>query len=176
METNSLEHCIIRRIEPGDAEYLTNFYNGLGHEVIKRFRPLGWTATTEACENVVAGNTAVPEYRFDLLALREGRIVGWCFMWDVHTENPFFGLGIAAEERGKGLGARLMVLVMQEARRRKLQRIYLTVVTDNQIAWRLYEKQGFVKYDEYIDEADGLPYFRMQKIQPARLEDTEKPF
>ena len=166
LEMTSQNSCLIRRIEAGDAASLANFYNGLGREVIKRFRPLGWTATTEAGENVVAGNTAMPESRFDLLALREGRIVGWCFMWDVHTENPFFGLGIAAEERGKGLGAKLMELVMQEALRRKLQRIYLTVVTDNQVAWRLYEKQGFVKYDEYIDEADGLPYFRMQKISP----------
>jgi RimJ/RimL family protein N-acetyltransferase len=36
----------------------------------------------------------------------------------------------------------------------------LTVVTDNAVAWRLYEKNGFVKYDEFVGE-DGLPYFKM---------------
>ena len=151
----------IGRITSGDAAALATFYNSLSPAAIRTFRPLGTSTSVEASQHVVMANATRPEARFDLLAWRQDRIAGWCFLWDLPTAQPFFGLGIADANRGQGLGATLLDRVMQEVRKRALPRVYLTVVKDNSIAWRMYQKQGFVRYDEYLDEADGETYFRM---------------
>jgi ribosomal protein S18 acetylase RimI-like enzyme len=55
---------------------------------------------------------------------------------------------------------------MAEARRQAFQEaavdpvVTLTVVQDNEVAWQLYEKHGFVKVGAFVGE-DDLPYFRM---------------
>jgi ribosomal protein S18 acetylase RimI-like enzyme len=55
-----------------------------------------------------------------------------------------------------------MDLVMNEARERGLKQVILTVVKDNAVAWRLYEKRGFARYGEFVDAADGQTYLRMR--------------
>jgi len=71
------------------------------------------------------------------------------------------GLAVADAFRGQGVGTALITRVLDVARERGLTRVCLTVVTDNEVAKRLYKKHGFVKYGEFVGE-DGLPYFRMR--------------
>jgi ribosomal protein S18 acetylase RimI-like enzyme len=89
-----------------------------------------------------------------------GQIVGWSFIWDLQSDEPTFGLGVADACQGRGLGSELMDRVMEAARERALYKVYLTVVQDNQVAWRMYEQRGFVRYGEFVG-GDGLNYFRM---------------
>jgi ribosomal protein S18 acetylase RimI-like enzyme len=154
----------IRGLE--DARALAEFYNGLSEGSRTTFRPLGWTTTVEACARIVQGNLSGGSNadergtRYDLVAVHRGRIVGWGFIWDLHTAEPIFGLGIADAYQGRGLGAALMDRVMAAARRFGLGRVYLTVVQDNHVAWRLYERRGFVRYGEFVGD-DELAYYRM---------------
>jgi GNAT superfamily N-acetyltransferase len=138
----------IRRLAPGDEGALVAFYNQLSTASKRTFRPIGPVALPEVCAGIVAGNALDVGTKFDLVAVNDGRIIGWSFLWNLDTNEPMFGLAVADAYHGQGLGTALMLHVMQAAREMELPNVYLTVVTDNTMAWRLYEKQGFVTYDE----------------------------
>ena len=159
-QTPEIGAVIIRRIRWGDESALVEFYNGLSESSKRTFRPIGYTTTLNVCEDIIQDNKSEREKKFDLVALHETRIVGWCFLWNLESGEPTFGLGVADAYHGKGLGSKLMDSVMKTARERGLKKILLTVVQYNEVAWKLYEKRGFVKYGEFVGE-DGLDYFRM---------------
>ena len=152
---------ILRRIQPGDESALVAFYNDLSEASRRTFRPFGITTQLADCEAVIQENRPEAGKKFDLVAVRGTRIVGWSFLWDLKSEEPEFGLGIADEVQGKGLGSALMDRVKKAARERGLRKVILTVVKDNEVAWRMYEKRGFVRYGEYYDAKDALHYLRM---------------
>ena len=154
---------LVRRVRPGDEEALCRFYNGLSPSSIRTFRPLGTRTTGEACAEIVRKNLPGDERSFDLVALLENRVAGWSFVWRLDSDEPTFGLGVADEYHGLGLGGALMDRVMEEARRRGLDRLFLTVVEDNQVARRMYEKRGFAAYDRK-QGADGLTYLCMAAV------------
>lgn len=150
----------IRRAQAGDAAALRDFYNGLSADSIRTFRPLGVNTTLPACEAIIRDNLPEAGAKYDLVAVADGRIVGWGFVWDWNGAEPVFGLGVADAWQGRGVGAALMDRVMRAAREKGLSRVFLTVVRNNDKAWRMYERRGFVKYGAFTGD-DGLPYFRM---------------
>lgn len=156
---------IVRRLERDDGEALTAFYNGLSAASKRTFRPLGVTTTVETCNDIIQDNLAAPPTKFDLVATDGISIVGWAFVWGLNESDPdsepLFGLGVADSHQHMGIGTRLITAVMAHARAARLPRVVLTVVQDNTIAWHLYEKQGFVRYGEFVGD-DGLPYYRMR--------------
>ncbi|MCD6365626.1 MAG: GNAT family N-acetyltransferase [Planctomycetes bacterium] len=151
----------IRQVQAGDAAALAAFYNSLGPQSIRNFRPLGEKTSAGVCAKIVKDNDPDRCAKFDLIAISEGRIVGWCFLWDIQTGAAKLGLAVADDHQHRGLGSTLMGRVMAVARRRGCERITLTVVKDNQIALRLYENHGFVRQNEFVSDTDGLTYFRM---------------
>lgn len=150
----------IRRITPGDAPALVAFYNQLSAPSKRTFRPLGPVTILEKCEAIIQDNADDVGTKFDLVAIHNGRIAGWGFLWNLDTDEPVFGLAVADAFHGQGLGTALITRVMGGARAMGLPTVYLTVVTDNAVAQHVYEKQGFVKYGEFTGD-DGLPYFKM---------------
>ncbi|MFA5933065.1 MAG: GNAT family protein [Microgenomates group bacterium] len=60
----------------------------------------------------------------------------------------YFGISVAKEYRGKGIGGLLMDLVIKEAEKnlKDLKIIELSVFSDNPVAMSLYEKFGFQKF------------------------------
>jgi ribosomal protein S18 acetylase RimI-like enzyme len=176
----SQDGLIIRRLAPGDAVALAEFYNGLSERSRRTFRPLGWTTNVETCAEIVRDNLArgplagedqggpVPEDepgdggKYDLLALSGTQVVGWSFVWNLNSDEPVFGLGIADAYQGQGLGAALMDRVLGTAQSLGVRVLYLTVVQDNYVAWQMYERRGFRRTGEFVGE-DGLAYFKMAR-------------
>jgi RimJ/RimL family protein N-acetyltransferase len=86
--------------------------------------------------------------KFPLLVAVDGkRIVGWC---DVAPRDiPGFehtgglGMGLVAEFRGRGVGARLLKAVIARCRKRGIEKIELQVLASNRAARALYRKFGF---------------------------------
>jgi ribosomal protein S18 acetylase RimI-like enzyme len=163
----STETCEVRRLQPGDAQALADFYNGLSARSIRLFRPLGESTTREVCDWVAAENLPARDTRHDIVALADRRIVGWSFLCALDTDEPAFGIGVADAHQGAGIGSCLMGIVMQAARGRGLPKVVLTVVKENDTARSMYERQGFVICGELVGEEDGLPYFRMEWRPPA---------
>ena len=92
---------------------------------------------------------------FVLLAERDGRLVGYAAVAVGGTEatlevgervGSLESLAVLAEERGRGLGSRLMDAVFDELRRLDVEEISLAVMEGNDDAWRFYERLGLVPY------------------------------
>jgi ribosomal protein S18 acetylase RimI-like enzyme len=178
--TFRLQDVEIDRLNREDAPALANFYNGLSEASKRTFRPLGVVTTVAVCRDIACDNAPNVDKKFDLVVHDVDQIIGWGFLWHLwgddalaETGDPrpmMLGLGITDAYQNHGLGSILMARLMAEARRRARRRalqgtsgasrVELTVVQDNGVAWRLYEKHGFVKVGVFVGE-DGLPYFRM---------------
>jgi ribosomal protein S18 acetylase RimI-like enzyme len=162
----------IRRIQLVDAGKLMAFYNGLSAGSKRTFRPLGDVTTLDACIEIARDNRPEVDKRFDLIALDAGQVIGWSFIWDLQSDEPTFGLGVADAHHGRGLGGELMDRVMRAARERTLHKVYLTVVQDNSVAWRMYQRRGFVRYGEFVGQ-DGQDYYRMVAELAGKLEGSD---
>lgn len=92
-------------------------------------------------ENLELGNPQV-------VAVLGGEVIGWCDICPigrpVYAHGGVLGMGIVAEHRGRGIGEALMHAALEQARRRGLTRVELTVRADNERAIALYRKLGFV--------------------------------
>jgi RimJ/RimL family protein N-acetyltransferase len=80
-------------------------------------------------------------------ALRNGEVVGWC---DISlSKHPrmlhrgSLGMGLRADHRGRGLGTKLLQAAIEHAKKVGLEKVELSVYTDNLPAIALYRKQGF---------------------------------
>jgi diamine N-acetyltransferase len=70
----------------------------------------------------------------------------------VETDAPAIELKqlyILKEHHGAGIAQRLMDWALEEARRRGMREVYLTVYTDNHRARRVYERYGFTEVGPY---------------------------
>lgn len=84
-------------------------------------------------------------YRELMVAERDTRLVGTVSVAESYgpvASMHLFALEVVAAHRNEGIGAELVTWVVEEARRRGLQRVYLEVRTDNP-ARRLYHRLGF---------------------------------
>jgi GNAT superfamily N-acetyltransferase len=69
-------------------------------------------------------------------------------------------LFVAPTGRSEGLGRRLMLGVIDEARARGFDRLVLNTLPTMTHAGRLYDALGFVPVDPYVqDPTDGVMYF-----------------
>lgn len=161
----------VRRLQVEDASALAAFYNRLSKESKRTFRPIGPITIPEKCLEIAAdnGQEESASSKYDLIAVYDGQIIGWGFIWNLTSTEPTFGLAVADAYHHRGVGNFLMSCTMQWARNQALKAVHLTVVQDNIIAWKLYEKYGFVKENEFIGE-DGQPYYSMV----AALSDFEQ--
>ncbi len=83
-----------------------------------------------------------------LVAMRDDEVLGWCdilpLAGQMRSHVGILGIGIAASERGKGLGRKLILAAIAKATERGLTRIELTVQSENHPARALYRSVGFV--------------------------------
>ncbi|GIU07516.1 N-acetyltransferase [Shewanella sp. c952] len=126
-------------------------------------------------------------WRKMLLALIDGNIVGHIDIRahaEAHTvHRALLGMGVDATARGKGLGNALIGSIFNwTATHTDIEYIDLWVLSNNQVACRLYERTGFSKCAEIADmfRIDGKPqaYSMMSKAVMAAnvlaLTDTEE--
>jgi RimJ/RimL family protein N-acetyltransferase len=84
---------------------------------------------------------------FDLIAEEDGRLLGWLSLevlpYRRARHTGYLVAGVDADAAGRGIGACLLTTSVEEARRRGLRRLELTVMTDNLRALGLYLRCGF---------------------------------
>ena len=83
--------------------------------------------------------------RHYVVALEEGRVVGYAGLCDYPDEAFVQTMAVAPSAQGRGLGARLLVELLEEAARRGQRTVSLEVRADNAPAQRLYERHGFTR-------------------------------
>lgn len=86
-----------------------------------------------------------------LLVFSEDKLVGntQINLGDKATKHVgVFGISLAKEFRGEGIGSLLMEYIIKEAKKnlKELKIITLTCFAENKIAKKLYSKMGFIEY------------------------------
>jgi [ribosomal protein S18]-alanine N-acetyltransferase len=94
------------------------------------------------------------------IATKEGRIIGYsmCFRWK--RRYHVGGVAVATDQRGQGIGARMMRNSLRTARRLGYAVVSLEVKDSNEPAIRMYKKLGFkqtgARKKYYHDGGDAL--------------------
>ncbi|TBN11349.1 N-acetyltransferase [Agrobacterium cavarae] len=77
------------------------------------------------------------------------QVVGWCdisrHFFPAHRHRGSLAMGIIPAYRGRGLGKRLLLAALNQARASGFIRVELSVHADNTRAMALYEKIGFIR-------------------------------
>lgn len=76
-------------------------------------------------------------------ALRDERLVGYAVCWVVGDQAELGNVAVASDERGHGVGRRLVGEILDSLQERGVRECFLEVRVSNQIARSLYEKYGF---------------------------------
>jgi ribosomal protein S18 acetylase RimI-like enzyme len=109
-----------------------------------------WLALTEAppmaqVRRFVLGNLKSGAAQF--VAVDDGRVVGWCDVRPKPREtmrhSGVLGMGVAAAQRGVGIGARLLTATLESSFASGITRVELTALSDNGPAIALYRRFGF---------------------------------
>ena len=135
------------------ADALLAFYRQRPPWIERWFNPFGGVDADTIERHLAA--TAAGEALSLGLVLPGGEIVGHAFVSRLRSDRPGFGIGLAETLIGQGFGRELMAAAMDEADRRGVARITLSVYKDNLHARRLYESFGFVNVGECECRAPG---------------------
>ena len=73
----------------------------------------------------------------------EGIVLGYAVAWGTQ-ETHLANLAVSQDERGNGIGGRLLDEVIAFARRSEAQSVYLEVRVSNAVARKFYAERGFV--------------------------------
>ena len=162
----------VRRIVPSDSAGLCTFYNtALGEESRRTFYPLGPHADDARCDSIANGGTHTEE-RMDLVVTwapghaekhtcaiaseQSGGIVGWAFLYD-SLWSPLLGIAMADAHQGRGLGKKVMRLLIRMAAEQQMHELRLKLLPNNLRAKEMYFHLGF----QVIEEDDEMISMRL---------------
>lgn len=92
-------------------------------------------------------------------------VIGYIIIKVLLDEAEILRFGVKKENQGKGIGKGLLMVALDELRRRGVKKVFLEVSADSIKAQKLYEKFGFKKIGERKDYySPGKPAFVMCKI------------
>jgi ribosomal-protein-alanine N-acetyltransferase len=80
-----------------------------------------------------------------LVAKLEGKVVGYTCLWHLDDQMELANLAVSPDHRGKGIGEKLMKMILLEAKERACKSIVLSVRESNKAAISLYAKFGFAE-------------------------------
>jgi ribosomal-protein-alanine N-acetyltransferase len=70
-------------------------------------------------------------------------VVGYAILWCILDQGELANIAIVPARRGEGLGRALLLQVLDVARARGVQQLFLEVRASNEVAINLYLRQGF---------------------------------
>ena len=132
-----------REIAEEDEVCLACFFkNNDVPQVIRQFNPFPMTAEMA---RIIAKD---PRHNHYYGAFLGDRMVGFSMLrgWDEDYSVPSFGILIDRDFHERGLGSRMTLFTIREARRLGCRRIRLTVYSSNVKAFQLYISHGFVEH------------------------------
>jgi putative acetyltransferase len=130
-------HVIVRRFQPGDEEAFRTLNEAW---IAKYFRLEDKDHETlrEPHRYIVSPGGEI------FMAIRNGQRVGCCALLALPDGGfEFAKMAVAEEERGRGIGRKLLEYVIEYARARSIRRLYLETNSSLANAIHLYESVGF---------------------------------
>lgn len=173
----------LRKVEPGDAEILAKWYNNF--DIVRYMNPVLRCKkhTKESVENEI--KTSNPDFERLFVVYKDGKDkpIGEAGVDDIDLYDKrgeiFFLIG-DSEERGKGYGKKIVMLLLDYAfNELKLNSVFATSTVDNRPSISALEKSGFKKVGiqrdynlidgKFVDEA------LFDILQKDYLAQKEKP-
>lgn len=132
--------AVVRIFDPDDKEGLVSFFASMSPEALKwGLPPYDRQRIERWLLNLANGVMLVAEFGC--------KIVGNLYVWWSPAERVKHSgellIYLHQDFQKAGLGTAMMRRAIEEARSRALHRLQLTVIADNLVAIRLYEKVGF---------------------------------
>jgi ribosomal protein S18 acetylase RimI-like enzyme len=158
---------VLRYPQPGDEQMMTDYINALSAEkTYVRFQGEVLTVEEELAYLTGQLERIAHHQTVNLFIVTGQKIIGVSNIdmkdrTERHEAN--FGISIAKDFRGEGLGKILMEYMLKEAEKQlpNLKIITLSVYGNNDLAQNMYKKFGFVEYgtlpegiihrDQYVD-------------------------
>ena len=128
-----MTNVVIRAARLGDAEDVVRIDQN------SFTQPWAPHVMREAIEKAQSG-----EY-IALVAAIETQVCGFVIAWNVREEGEIATIAVDENFRGHGIAHHLLQAALHEATRRGAEVIFLEVRPANEIAQRLYKKNGFVQ-------------------------------
>lgn len=142
------ESLTVRNLRAGDGPALQRFNAGLSTPTRTLFLPHVYDDAT-ITRVIERAETGVD---LTYIVLDGAEIVAYFFLWDVQESIPVLGIGMTDAYQGKGLGRKLMEILIEDGRRRERDGIDLTTMQTNDRAFALYQKMGF----QYVSDVDNI--------------------
>ena len=155
---------IVRPIQIRDAPGYRECLDSVARE--KRYLAQIEALPLERIEQFVRESVEAGSIQF--VALEGDRVVGWADIfphWAAALAHcGTLGMGVHADYRGMGIGARLLSACLDKAPGKGITRIELQARADNVRAIRLYERAGFVAEARLRNAMrfDGVHYEALQ--------------
>lgn len=97
-----------------------------------------------------------------LVAKQDDTILGYIDAWQIDDELHLANIAVAPDYRQQGIASKMILKLIEIAKKRHIKSIYLEVRVSNKIAQKLYEKFGFVniynRKNYYPDGEDAMVY------------------
>jgi len=101
------------------------------------------------------------------VVLEADKVIGFSNLYKENGHLYIGNVAIASEQRGQGYGKKLMIIMIERARKvHQAQELMISVVTGNDTAKELYETLGFSKHSIEVfrtDEGQYLTFLHMKK-------------
>lgn len=76
----------------------------------------------------------------------------------IENNEGFFDIGLCKEYRGQGYGKRLLETAIEFLKKKNVEKICLTVIEKNSLAYEMYKKRGFRVYLKLSDWIEISPH------------------
>lgn len=83
------------------------------------------------------------DYAFYFVYEDNGEIIGYAGIWCIFETAELIRIGVLPDYEGRGIGTQLMAEIEDAAKSNACERMMLEVRRGNEVARRLYEKNGF---------------------------------
>ncbi|HSG47720.1 MAG TPA: ribosomal protein S18-alanine N-acetyltransferase [Longimicrobiales bacterium] len=82
----------------------------------------------------------------ELWVLEEGgEVLAYAVLWCILDQAELANIAVRPEARGRGVGSALLDHILEVARERSVQSVFLEVRESNHVARELYARRGFVE-------------------------------
>lgn len=161
-----------RKLVKTDAERFWEMMNQLDHETkYMLYEPGERIKNIARIESLI--EKSVEGEDFLLVAEENDKIIGYISAQKGGLKriahSAYIVVGILQNYRGKGIGTEFFIQLDNWAEEKKITRLELTVICENEVAKHLYEKSGFeiegVKRKSVLVDGIYLDEFYMAKIK-----------
>jgi len=154
----------IRRAKPEDAPAIAKVLRDAFVEYLTFYTPDGFAATTLNSQQIVVRMKEGPVW----IALHGEQALASVAAIAKGDSAYIRGMAVVPPARGLGVGVRLLAVVEQWAVEEGCSRIFLSTTPFLHAAIRLYEKQGFRRTAETLQNLFGTPLFTLEKKIPRK--------